>query len=99
MPSFRLAKKADLDLVEIYIYGAERFGQGQAEAYHAELTTCFQLLAEHPQMGQERTTARHRLRVFFHRSHVIAYQQSRAGIVIVRVLGRRQNWRHILEDE
>jgi toxin ParE1/3/4 len=98
MPSFRLAKKADLDLVEIYVYGTERFGQGQAEAYQAELTACFRSLAEHPLMGRQKITTRHRLRVFFHRSHLIAYQKSRAGIVIIRVLGGRQDWRQILQD-
>lgn len=98
MPSFEVGRKAAQDFVEIYLYGAEQFGQVQAEAYHPDLEACFRLLARHPAMGRERTAGQHRLRVFFHRSHVIAYQQSQAGIVILRVLGGRQDWPHILED-
>jgi toxin ParE1/3/4 len=99
MPSFRVRRKASADLVSIYLYGAEKFGQPQAEFYQADLESCFQLLSEHPRMGRERIAGMHHVRVFFHRSHLIVYQEDRGGIDIVRVLGGRQDWPHILEDD
>jgi len=92
MTSFEVAQRATRDLIEIYIYGAERFSQPQADAYHIDLESCFQRLAEHPGMGRERIANGNRIRVFFHRSHVIVYQKTRLGINIVRVLGSRQDW-------
>ena len=98
MPSFKIARKATRDLVEIYVYGALRFGQAQAEVYHADLKSCFQLLSEHPRMGRERTVGKHHVRVFMHRSHVVVYLETQRGIDIVRVLGGRQDWPRILDD-
>ena len=99
MPSFRLRRKASGDLVSIYVYGAEKFGLPQAELYQADLESCFRLLSEQPRMGREWLAGKHRVRVFFHRSHVIAYQESRAGIDVVRVLGGRQDWRRMLKGD
>ena len=98
MPSYRISKLAARDLASIYFYGATNFGQAQARAYHADLESCFQLLSEHPGMGQEKHTSKRRVRVFFHRSQVVVYQEARPGIVIVRVLGGRQDWPRILAN-
>jgi toxin ParE1/3/4 len=98
MPSFKVARQATRDLVEIYNYGAERFGQAQADAYHIDLESCFQRLSEHPKMGRERTAGGNHVRIFFHHSHVVVYQETGLGINVVRVLSGRQDWRHILGD-
>jgi toxin ParE1/3/4 len=98
MASFKVSLKAARDLVAIYVYGAENFGQAQAEASHSDLESCFRLLSEHPRMGREKSAGTARVRIFFHRGHVIVYQEGRRGIDIVRVLGGRQDWPRILED-
>jgi plasmid stabilization system protein ParE len=50
MAEYRLTKRADKDLLAIYLYTVERFGQDQAERYTHDIKECFELLASNPHM-------------------------------------------------
>jgi len=96
MPRYRLSRKADVDLQEIYLYSYEHFGPSQAESYFQALSVCFQLLAERPRIGQVRPGKQETFRVFIHKSHVIAYRLVDEDILIQRVLDVRRDWRRML---
>lgn len=98
MRNYRLAKQADQDVIDIYSYGLEVFGERHAEAYHGRLQTCFELLASQPGLGRRYSLPKQEVRVFFHESHVVVYQVATTRILIARVLSMRRNWRRILPD-
>jgi len=53
MAEFKLAKRAELKLVEIYAFTENTFGRYQADAYNAGFERMFGLLADFPRMGVE----------------------------------------------
>lgn len=52
--TYRTTTEADRELIEIYVFGAERFGVQQSEHYLESLFQTFDLLAENPHMARER---------------------------------------------
>jgi toxin ParE1/3/4 len=99
MPGYRLSRKADDDLKQVYLYSFGNFGEARADLYSLELTACFQLLAEQPRLGRARPGRIEAFRVFFHGSHIIAYRIAAADILIQRVLDGRRDWQRILWRE
>ena len=91
MPDYRLSRAAESDLLDIARYTVRRFGVTQAEAYRDDLAQCFTLIAKHPQMGRERNAIRLGLRRHDHKGHAIYYIETDAGVVIVRILHKRQD--------
>ena len=89
---FQTTKKADEDIIGIYLHGVKNFGQAQAEKYHAELGKMFALLAETPEMARERTEFKPSVRIYYHETHVIVYTASDRDILILCVLSGRQDW-------
>ncbi|MCJ1901241.1 MULTISPECIES: type II toxin-antitoxin system RelE/ParE family toxin [Paracoccus] len=51
---YKTTRQADEDIINIYVHGATAYGVGQAEAYLAELTASFSLLADNPYLARER---------------------------------------------
>ena len=45
---------ADEDLIDIYLYGSQNFGQSKAESYYAEINQTFIFLADNPLASPER---------------------------------------------
>lgn len=90
--------RAEEDLIEIYIYGASKFGVTQAERYYLGLQNAFDLICRHPAMARERREFNPPVRVHFHDSHVIAYIANPENVFIVRVVDARQDWARILRD-
>lgn len=99
MPVYSLSRKADIDLQQLYLYGFEHFGEEQADRYALELAACFQLLAEQPRLGRPRPGKSEAFRLFFHRSHLIAYRITAVGILVQSVLDGRRNWQRIFRRE
>jgi toxin ParE1/3/4 len=89
VPEFRLTQQADKDLLDIFIYGLEVFGVRQAEHYGDGLNTCFQLLADNPRMGRLTPTLGERVRRHEHHSHVILYEETSFGILILAIIHSR----------
>ena len=68
---YKLSKNADTDLVELYLYGCQQFGEKQAEQYFSELENCFQLLSETPLICRERIEFNPPVRIHNHGDHII----------------------------
>jgi toxin ParE1/3/4 len=88
----RLSLAAARDLEAIWTYGADRWGRDQANAYARRLREVFGLLASMPGMGRPLAPSRGRLRGYSAEKHIIVYRAEGDGILILRVLGPRQDW-------
>ncbi len=90
---YRLTGKAEEDIINIYVQGAQAFGIPQAETYHKELEHTFEILARNPQMARERQELSPAVRVHPHGSHIIIYQAEKSGeILIIRIRHAREDW-------
>lgn len=85
MNEVRLSERADADLVEVFEFGIERFGIGEAIAYRDGLRHSLGLLAEQPQMGRMVPEIAPDLRRHVYRRHVILYEIM-PGYVLVHAI-------------
>jgi toxin ParE1/3/4 len=46
--TYKLTPEAENDLIDIYVYGFQHFGERQAETYFGELEGCFEVLSKEP---------------------------------------------------
>lgn len=96
MAAYNLTQKAESEIESIYTYSIENFGLRVARNYLLGLHDCFELLAIHQTFGTDYSFIQPGLFRYEYRSHSIYYQSIEAGILIVRVLGARQDpARHI----
>lgn len=94
--TYRTTRRADQDIIDIYVYGAAEFGIEQAERYHEGLVETFEALSANPLMARERPEIDPPVRLHPYRSHLIVYVVRDEGVLIVRVLHGRQEWqRHL----
>ena len=90
---YTLSKKAEEDIVRLYLEGAEMFGAQQAERYHAGLERVFRFLSDHPEAAREREEIDPPVRVHRYGSHIVVYVvQEAANVLIVRVRHGREDW-------
>lgn len=90
--AYRLSRKADEDVVGIYVEGARAFGAEQAETYHVGLTETLAFLAEYPKAARERTETQPPVRVHPYRSHIVVYVIEGNDILVLRVRHGREDW-------
>lgn len=86
MSDYALTKRAGDDLFDTFLFGYERFGSRQAEAYAAELEHVFQLLAENPRLGRKAETIAPGVRRHEHGSHIILYEEASSGVLILAIV-------------
>jgi toxin ParE1/3/4 len=91
MAGYRLTNRAEARLAEIYEYSILNWGVQTARGYLDSLHHAFRLLAENPRMGPDTGQVRRGLRRHAHGSHVIYYRPEKGGVVILDVLGERQD--------
>ncbi len=91
MESYQLSKAAQFDLDDLYGFGILNYGLGQADKYYDGLIERFDLLAQHPSWGSEYSFISPNLLRYEYRTHSIYYQSSASRILIIRVLGNRQD--------
>jgi toxin ParE1/3/4 len=84
--SYKLTPEAENDLIEIYLYGFQNFGEAQAENYFSELEEVFRMLGETPLICRERLEFSPPVRIHPHGRHLIVYVIDTDRILIVRVL-------------
>ncbi|MBW6421735.1 type II toxin-antitoxin system RelE/ParE family toxin [Rhizobium sp. XQZ8] len=89
MPEFRLTRRADKDMLDIFVFGLEAFGHPQARKYATELQACFMLLAKNPRMGRVAAALGSEVRRHEHQSHVILYEIAEYGILILGIVHKR----------
>ena len=84
----RIVKQAlvDQDLVDIWLYTFDEWGEKQADKYLDDLETAIKLLAEQPLISRNRTELDPPVRIHHHGHHLIVYLALDDGISIIRVL-------------
>ena len=82
---YKVSPVAQQDLVDIYVRGFRERGESKAEKYQLELMSCFQLLAENPDMGHS-VSIRPQLQRHELNPYVIFYRKFSYGVRIARVL-------------
>lgn len=80
---------AKTDLIAIWRYSFDKWGEEQADKYLAQLDTGLQGLIDNPQLGQAREKIRAGYRSIQIHRHVIYYRLTGNNIDIVRVLHER----------
>ncbi len=90
--SYKISRRADDDLVRIYLVGAEEFGEAQAERYSDRLYEAFAFLADNPHATRERSELRNRSRALPCGSHLVIYRIEGKNIDIQRIRHMREDW-------
>lgn len=95
MRRYVLSRKAEEDIIAIFMYGVAEFGIQQAERYHDLLENAFQFLAENPEAARERLEITPPVRVHPIESHIVIYKlDADENVLIIRVRHGREDWRH-----
>ena len=94
---YRLAPKAEDDLEAIWRYSAETWSAAQADTYLDTLIATLETLVAMPTLARERTEFDPPVRIHPTAEHLIIYRVDGDLILVIRILGGRQNWRAMLE--
>jgi toxin ParE1/3/4 len=97
LAGYRLTPRAETDLEDIWRYTAETWSPDQADRYIDALVATFQALTAMPAMSRERSEFTPPVRIHPSAEHLIVYRIEEDWLLVIRVLGGRQNWRAILE--
>ena len=90
---YTLSRKAEEDIIAIFLDGTGQFGLQQAERYHDHLEKVFQFLAENPLAARERHELTPPIRIHPVGSHIVLYTVGDDGdIFIVRVRHGHEDW-------
>lgn len=93
---FKLSPSADQDLVNIFHYSIQKFGEKRAELYIKNLNDSFRILAQQPELGKDYGFVRSNLLAYSVVSHIVFFKVSVWGITILRVLHRSMDYgRHL----
>lgn len=96
MARFDLTGEAEADLAGIADYTAVRWGKAQAQKYLDVVEARLKQLAKQPLLGRVRDNLAPGLLSFPIESHVAFYLRAEFGIVVLRILHKRQDpHRHI----
>jgi toxin ParE1/3/4 len=94
MLAVRLTTAAERDLLDVWIFSFERWGEEQADRYLDVLDRAIRSLSASPWRGTMRDYVRAGYRVLFVNQHAIYYLVEAAGIRVVRVLHRQMDPEH-----
>jgi toxin ParE1/3/4 len=83
--------RAENDLIEIWIYSHERWGEVQAERYFDELEKGIKQLGRNPELGQRCDQIREGYRSLRINRHIVYYIVTPPAIHIIRVLHERMD--------
>jgi len=78
--------QAKQDLIDIWLYTANRWGETQADKYLDGLENSLQLLAEQPLICRERAEFDPPVRIYHHEHHIIVYLVIESGVNVIRFL-------------
>ena len=90
---------AEIDLSDIWHYGADNWGIEQADRYADGLFSLFDLLSDFPEMARERDEFSPPVRIHPSGVHLVIYRMEGQGIEIIRILHAHQNLTAYLLDD
>lgn len=94
--TYLLTPEAQKDLEDIWLYSYETWSEHQANRYIEILEDTFVRLSYMPEQARELLDFDPPVRIFPSAKHIIIYRIAGRAIVIIRVLGARQDWITIL---
>ena len=97
LSGYRLTPKAEDDLETIWRYSAETWSPDQADIYIDTLVATIETIVAMPTLARERDEFIPPVRIHPAAEHLIIYHIDGDMIVVIRILGGRQNWRAMLE--
>ncbi|KQP10689.1 plasmid stabilization protein [Methylobacterium sp. Leaf99] len=89
MARYRLTRRAESDLLDVFLFGLERFGETQSERYRVELERCFRLLAETLGLGRSARIIAPDVRRHEHERHIILCEEDADGILVLALVHAR----------
>ena len=92
MGVYKVSRKAEVDLAQMYEYGIEIFGLQQAKEYLLGMHTLFEVLADNTNLGHDASEFILSLKRFSYKSHTIFYLATDIDILIVRVLNQSMDY-------
>ena len=95
---YQLTPKALADLDAIWRFSAEQWSVDQADLYVDDFTRIFELLVSMPEMARERHEFHPPVHIHSHAQHLVVYTLQEGMVLIICVLGGKQNWKAILES-
>jgi len=96
MGNYRLSKKAEIDLAEMYEFGVSKFGLLNAQKYFFGMHDVFQVLDDNIELGRDASEFIKDLKRFTYKTHTIFYLITTDGIFILRVLSQRMDYKYNL---
>jgi toxin ParE1/3/4 len=91
MEKYQLTNKAENEIEGIYEYSILNFGLNIAQEYVSGLHECFVTLADNQSWGNDYEFIKPGLLRYECRSHSVYYQNTEYGILVVRILGNKQD--------
>jgi toxin ParE1/3/4 len=80
------------------LYTAQQWGSAQGESYSEEIDRALAELGEHPHVGRPRDDVRPGLRSLRVEQHVIYYRVDADSVIVLRVLHRKMDAIHHIEE-
>lgn len=93
----RLSPKAEVDLEDIWLFGAAEWSPTQADQYLNGLISIFDLLLVMPGIARERIDFSPPVRIHPTGPHLVIYRVEDDHLHVIRVLGGRQDWHSLLQ--
>lgn len=92
MGVYKLSRKAEIDLADMYEFGIYKFGLPQAQKYFLEMHDVFLVLSENAGLGRDASEYIEDLKRFAFKAHTLFYLQTTSGIFILRVLSQHMDY-------
>jgi len=92
MGVYKLSRKAEIDLAEMYEFGIYKFGLTQAQNYFYDMHEAFGILTENINLGRDASEFIEDLKRFSYKAHTIFHLQTTTGIFVLRVLNQRMDY-------
>jgi len=93
---YRLTPAAQKDLEGIWLYSAQTWSAEQANRYADILEEAFGRLLAMPEIARERAEFDPPVRILPSARHLIVYRIENDHLVVLRVLGGKQDWQTVL---
>ena len=92
-----LSPEATVDLDKIWFYGAEQWNVKQANLYQNKLLDMVQYLADHSELGKDRSEIKPGYRSYAVGSHIIFFGVTDDVLRVIRILHQRMDYmRHLV---
>jgi toxin ParE1/3/4 len=91
-----ISEEVENDLVNVFVYSLENFGEQIANNYLQDLKSLFKSLADNPKIGKSLFDLEYQ--VFFFRDYVIFYKIQDTDLKIIRIIHSSRDYIQILKD-